>query len=218
MILGIIPARGGSKGVPRKNIRPICGFPLIAWTIQAARGSRMLERTIVSTEDDEIGRVAASFGAEVWPRPPELARDDTTTLAVLQHVLEGIPADVVVVLQATSPIRDADLIDRCLRRFLEVKPESLATGWICKYVPYGKGANLPRQALSGFFYDDGNVYVIRADNIRQGDRYGRTIEMVLTDREQNAEIDDEFDFWLAEKILEKRLLEGKQHYPNRRVM
>lgn len=202
MILAITPARGGSKGVPRKNIKMICGKPLIAWTIEAAKKSRLIDRYVVSTEDAEIASVARKFGAEVLERPKRLASDSATTLAVLQHALAKIDADVVVVLQATSPIRGPGLIDRCIKRFLSKKADSLATGFICKYREYGKCA-ARRQDIRGFFYDDGNVYVIRADMVRRGDRYGKRIERFMASREENAEIDDGFDFWLAERILEK---------------
>lgn len=204
-ILGVTPARGGSKGVPGKNIRPLCGKPLLAWTIESAKASTRLDRFIVSTEDDSIAQVARRWGADVLPRPPELATDEASTLSVLQHALTHIPADIVVLLQATSPIRDPGLIDRCIDRFREVGADSLATGYMCKASEYGQNA-LRRQDLSGFFYDDGNVYVIRAEMIRQGDRYGKRIERVVVDREHNVEIDDEFDFWLAEQVLLRREL------------
>jgi len=204
LILGVIPARGGSKSVPRKNVRLLCGKPLIAWSIEAADASSLLDRYVVSTEDSEIAEIAINYGAQVMDRPQELATDEADTLPVLLHVLEQIEATIVVLLQPTSPIRDTDLIDRCIRKFLETGADSLATGFTCKYVEYGKNEKR-RQDIPGFFYDDGNVYVIRADLIRQGDRYGEHIECVLLDREQNVEIDDEFDFWLSEQVLERRI-------------
>src|SRR3989442_1009086 len=138
MILGVTPARGGSKGVPRKNIRPLCGKTLIAWTVEAAKASKLLDRYVVSTDDNEIANVARKNGAAVLERPDDLATDEASTLSVLQHVLQHIPAETVVLLQATSPVREPDLIDRCIQRFLETKADSLATGFICKYVEYGK--------------------------------------------------------------------------------
>lgn len=206
MILGVTPARGGSKGVPRKNIRPLCGKPLIAWTIEAAKASKLLDRYVVSTEDGEIAKVAKQWGAEVIWRPAELATDEASTLSVLQHVLAHLPSDTVVLLQATSPIRDPGLIDRCVQRFLETESDSLATGFICKYVEYAsdRGRQLKRQDIPGFFYDDGNVYIMKADLVREGDRYGGRIERMIMDREHNIDIDDEFDFWLAEQILRRR--------------
>jgi len=204
MILGVIPARGGSKGVPGKNVRPIAGKPLLLWTIEAAQRARSLNRLIVSTEDAPIASNARAAGCEVLPRPVALAGDNATTLAVLQHVVDIIPCDTVVLLQPTSPVRREGLIDACVERFRRSGCDSLATGFICKFVEYGKGHNLPRQELSGFFYDDGNVYVIRADLIRRGDRFGQKQERVVLRREENVEIDDEFDFWIAEQVLLNR--------------
>jgi CMP-N-acetylneuraminic acid synthetase len=103
-ILGITPARGGSKGIPRKNIKEIAGKPLIAWTIEAAKESKMIDRYVVSTEDEEIAEISREYGADVIERPLEPATDDATTLSVLQHVIEWIPCDSIVLLQATSPI------------------------------------------------------------------------------------------------------------------
>ena len=203
MILGITPARGGSKGIPRKNIKELCGKPLIAWTIEAAKRSKLLGRYVVSTEDKEIAEVARRYGAEVVHRPPELAKDDTPTLPVLQDVLKKIDADVIVVLQATSPIRDPELIDNCIKKFSDTGADSLATGFICKFYEYGT-YHQRRQDLKGFFYDDGNVYVIKADLVKKGDRLGKKMEKLVTTKEQNLEIDDDFDFWLAEQILKKR--------------
>lgn len=205
MILGVTPARGGSKGIPRKNVTPLCGKPLLAWTIESAAASRLLNRYVVSTEDPEIAAVARQWGAEVLDRPSELASDDATTLSVLQHAIEEIPADVVVVLQPCCPIRDPDLIDRCIRRFLEAGADSLATGFRCTYRPYGAdGREVRRQDVEGFFYDDGNVYVIKADLLRAGDRFGKRIEHMVIDREQHIDIDEPFDLWLAEQVLRKR--------------
>jgi N-acylneuraminate cytidylyltransferase len=204
LILALIPARGGSKGIPRKNLRPLAGKPLIVWSIEAAKRSKRVDRVAVSTEDEEIARVAADAGAEVIRRPHELATDDASTLAVLQHATAVEPeAETIVLLQPTSPVRNEGLIDECVERFQQTGADSLATGFVCKYVEYGKN-DLRRQDLEGFFYDDGNVYVMRADLVRQGDRYGTRIERVLIDKEQNIDIDDEFDFWIAGEVLRKR--------------
>jgi len=203
MILGVTPARGGSKGIPRKNTRELCGKPLIAWTIEAARESKLLDRYVVSTEDREIAEIARRYGAEVLDRPKELATDEATTLSVLQDVLKKIDADVVVLLQCTSPIRDKGLIDRCIKRFRETNADSLATGFTCKLCKWGTYF-ARKQDLKGFFHDDGNVYVIKADLIRKGKLWGKKMEKMEICKEQNIEIDDEFDFWLAEQILKKR--------------
>ena len=205
-ILGVTPARGGSKGIPRKNIRPLAGKPLLAWTIAAALESKLLDRYVVSTEDPEIAEVARRCGAEVLERPKELATDEAGTLEVLQHLLSQVQADTVVLLQATSPVREEGLVDRCIRRFTETQADSLATGFLCKLTEYGRN-NLRRQEIPGFFCDDGNVYVMKADGIRKGDRTGERIERMVLAREQNLDIDDEFDFWMAERVLLKRAKE-----------
>ncbi len=203
MVLGLIPARGGSKGVPGKNIKEIFGKPLIAWTIESAKRSTKLDWFVVSTDSSQIAEVAKQYGAEVLMRPAELATDNASTQDVMVHALKNYPADIMVLLQPTSPYRSEGLIDRCVDEFKTNNYDSLATGFICDYKEYGTNT-LPRQQIKGFFYDDGNIYVIKADNILNGDRYGKKIGYYYTDRYENAEIDDEFDFWLLEKILEEK--------------
>lgn len=200
--LGITPARGGSKGIPKKNIKMIAGKPLIAWTIESAKKSTLLDRYVVSTEDDEVTNIARSCGAEILARPRHLSRDDVLTIDVLKHAVSAIPCDIVVLMQATSPIRRPGLIDECIQEFIEHGYDSLATGFICKYEEYSKDV-ARRQDMEGFFCDDGNVYVIRTDIIKNGDRYGKKIGRKIISRWENVDIDNEFDFWVAEKILKE---------------
>lgn len=202
MILGLIPARGGSKGVPGKNIKLIHGKPLIVWSIEKGLESKLIDKLVVSTDSAEIAAIAEKAGAEVLIRPAELATDTASTQDVMAHALQHYPADTLVLLQPTSPYRSDGLIDDCIEEFIQKGFDSLATGFICDYKEYGKNT-LPRQQIQGFFYDDGNVYVIKADNILKGDRYGTRIGRKLISRYENAEIDDEYDFWLLEQILEK---------------
>ena len=202
-ILGIIPARGGSKGIRRKNIKEIAGKPLIAWTIEAAKRSKLLDRFVVSTEDQEIAHISKKYGAEVVDRPMEFATDEATTLSVLQHVLTKIDADIVVLLQPTSPVRGDGLIDACIRKYKEKGVDNLGTGFVCKFMEYGSYTQR-RQELKGFFYDDGNVYVVKSDLIKAGKMFGEKVEKFKTPKEQSIEIDDEFEFWMAEKVLLKK--------------
>lgn len=199
-ILGVTPARDGSKGIPGKNIKMIAGKPLIAWTIEAAKASSSLDGYIVSTEDARIVAVAKRYGAKILKRPKVLSTDRASTLSVLQHVVSKVPCDIVVLLQATSPVRNSSLIDSCVAEFTDKGYDSLATGFMCKYAEYGKN-ELRRQDMNGFFYDDGNVYVIKADLIRKGDRYGKKIGRKIISRWENTDIDDEFDFRIAERTL-----------------
>ncbi len=123
-ILAIIPVRGGSKGIPLKNIKPLAGRPLLEYSIEAAQNSRYVTRTIVSTEDKRIKDAALACGAEVLDRPDVLAQDETKTAPVLLHVVEelekqGYKPDVVVLLQATCPLRDARELDEAFELFFE---------------------------------------------------------------------------------------------------
>jgi CMP-N-acetylneuraminic acid synthetase len=122
-VLGLIPARGGSKGIPRKNLALLAGRPLIAWTVEAALGSRTLWRTMVSTDDDEIAAVARACGAEVpFRRPPELASDEAGALEVIRHAILECErtlgrVDAVAYLQPTSPLRTSHHIDAAVELF-----------------------------------------------------------------------------------------------------
>lgn len=201
--LAVIPARGGSKGIPGKNIKMIAGKPLIAWTIESAKKVKKLARVIVSTDDVKIARVAEKFGAEVLMRPAKLATDQAPMIGVLQHALKEIPSDHVVLLQPTSPVREKGLIDRCIAAYEKAKADNLATGFMCKFKEYGSyTAN--RQDLNGFFYNDGNVMIIHSQLLARNTLFGKKTVRFEIDKEQNVEIDDPFDFWLAEQILLKR--------------
>lgn len=122
-VLAIVPARGGSKGIPRKNLCVVAGNPLILWTIEAALASRLLDRVVVSTDDEEIAQVSRAAGVEVLMRPASLAADQTPTLPVLQHVVrqleedEAYRPDAVMTLQPTSPLRRASHIDEAIEMF-----------------------------------------------------------------------------------------------------
>jgi len=122
--LGLIPARGGSKRLPRKNLLPLAGRPLLAWTIASARGARLLDRVILSTDDAEIAATGQEYGVEVpFMRPPELAGDKTATSEVMQHALQTLAAaddlfEYIVVLQPTSPLRSAADIDAAIELFI----------------------------------------------------------------------------------------------------
>ncbi len=202
-ILGITPARGGSKQIPRKNILPIAGKPLIAWTIEHALAAKSLDRFVVSTEDAEIAEISRGLGADVLDRPAELARDETDTLSVLQHALREIPSDIIVVLQCTSPIRSAGLIDRSVDLILSGEVDCV--GAVLPDKNYTFGQDMPRrQEITSRPLDIGNVYVYRSDLVLAGTPFGKRIGTIDVSREEAVEIDDDYDFWLAEKILLER--------------
>ena len=132
-VLGVIPARGGSKAIPRKNLHPLGGEPLIAWTCRAAIGARTLTRTVVSTDDPEIAAAARRYGVEApFLRPRHLAGDDTPTLPVVVHALdelarEGFVPDAVAILQPTSPFRRSEHIDAALTLLEATGADSVVT-------------------------------------------------------------------------------------------
>lgn len=139
--VALITARGGSKGIPRKNVAPCGGRPLIAWTVEAALGSRSLHRVILSTDDEEIADTGRKFGAEVpFLRPPELARDDSTSLDVAEHALrwlaaaEGAMPDYLLLLQPTSPLRTAADIDGAIALARERQADAVLA--VCEASPH----------------------------------------------------------------------------------
>lgn len=205
-VIAVIPARGGSKGIWRKNIKILLGRPLLFWSIKAAKESKHVDRIIVSTEDSEIAAISRRFGAEVLPRPKNLATDTATTISVLKHVIEKIPeTDVIVLLQPTSPVRTGNLIDKALERFVKSKADTLATGYICRDYEWGTMNNLPRQKLKGWFYDDGNVYIHKKDYLKKGKWYGKKREKMIIDKIYNFEIDDEIDFFIIKSLMKNYL-------------
>lgn len=138
-VLAIIPARGGSKGVPRKNIRDLAGKPLIAWTIEEAKKSNYIDRLILSSEDAEIIQVAKRWGCEVpFVRPSELAQDDTPGIEPVLHAIYTLPEkyDFVVLLQPTSPLRTVADIDGCIEKCINEKANSCVSVAISEKSPY----------------------------------------------------------------------------------
>ena len=137
-VLAIIPARGGSKGIPRKNIIMVAGKPLIAWTIEEAKKSKYIDRLILSSEDEEIIKVAKEWGCEVpFVRPVELAKDDTPGIEPVLHAISMLPGyDYIVLLQPTSPLRLADDIDGCIESCLSLHAPSCVSVTEVNQHPY----------------------------------------------------------------------------------
>jgi N-acylneuraminate cytidylyltransferase len=178
-VLGIIPARGGSKGVPRKNVRVLAGKPLLQWTVEAARAARSIDRLILSTDDDEIAELGTSLGVDVPFRRSASASSDVASAAdVVVHALASVGEryDYLVYLQPTSPLREADDIDRCLERLVALQADSCVTitetpvrpEWLFylddrdRLAPVlGRVDTRPRQALSPCYLLNGAVFAIR---------------------------------------------------------
>ncbi len=221
-ILGIIPARGGSKRTPGKNIKLLAEKPLIAYTIEAAHRSMLINRLVVSTEDLKIAEVAEKHGAEVIIRPAELAQDETKTAPVLLHVIDelekqGYYPDIVVLLQATCPMRGEKIIDGAVSKLINSDKDSIFTGVkIGKTMPKWKRnyeGNLsalydyhfrPRTQDPGLMEDmyaeNGALYAIKADAFRKyRDFLGNSVEVYETP--PMVDIDTPEDFKRAEKIV-----------------
>ena len=202
-VVSIIPARGGSKGIPMKNIKPLAGKPLIAYTIEASINSGVVDRTIVSTDSEEIARVSKEYGAEVIMRPAKLATDSAQSEPVLLHVVEelekqGFVPDIVVFLQCTSPLRGQQPIKEAVEKVLNGGFDSVITahktfGYFGKkvgeeYIPFRKERKL-RQDMEPWYRDNGAVYVIKREILlREKNRYGGKIGTVLMSEEDSLEI------------------------------
>lgn len=223
-ILGVITARGGSKGIPGKNIKMLGGKPLIAYTVESVKKSNFLSRVIVSTDDEAIARIARDFGGDVpFMRPAELALDDTPHVPVLQHALReaeqgsGTKYDYIVTLQPTSPFRTADDIDRTIAKAVEHEAHS-AVSVVEVYenhpvkikrmdgdhvLPYTleEPEGVPRQDLPKAFKRSGAVYVTRRDILESGRLYGDTVVGHIVPVERSIDIDTPLDWIKAEWML-----------------
>ena len=207
--LGIIPARGGSKRVPRKNLRSLAGKPLIQYTIEAAQKATKLTTWVVSTEDEEIRDVALSLGAYVIRRPDELAHDDTTTGAVLLHALEWMEPDafdVVVCLHPTSPIRDPLDIDDSVTWLQGTNLYDCVAS--CCALPVKTHPNLfPENGgpSYGGYILNGSIYSIKRDWLKKHGKHVSMDPMLMPmDRRHSLDIDEEIDLKLGELFLQER--------------
>lgn len=235
-VLAIIPARGGSKGIPRKNIREFAGYPLIAYSIAAGLQADTITRVIVSTDDSEIAEVARVFGAEVpFLRPAELAQDDTLDLPVFEHALnwlyeqDGYRPDVVVQLRPTSPVRPSDLVDQAVQKLIDNRKADSVRG----VVPAGQnphkmwriGAdgrmlpllsvegvdepyNSPRQKLPPVYWQTGHIDVIRPQVIlEKKSMSGNVVLPVHIDPAFTVDIDNLIDWARYEWLVRERDLD-----------
>lgn len=229
-ILALIPARGGSKSIPHKNIRPLAGYPLIAYSIAAALQSKLVTRTIVSTDDDEIARIARGYGAETpFTRPAEFAQHNTLDYPVFTHALswlneyEGYQPELVVQLRPTSPLRPPDCVDQALQILLD-HPEADSVRGV---IPSGQNPykmwrvteqgrmtpllslpgisepfNAPRQALPQTYWQTGHIDAIRLSTItHKGSLSGEVVYPLQIDPRYAVDIDTLRDWQRAEWLI-----------------
>ncbi len=222
-VLGLIPARGGSKGVAGKNLRPLGGRPLLCYTIDAAAQAQRLSRTILSTDDADIASIGRDQGVEVpFLRPEELAQDHTPTLPVVLHALAALDDstfDAVCLLQPTSPFREAGLIDRCIELLESSGADAVMTvvevphehnpHWVwmrddagALSLSTGEREPIPRrQSLPPAFCREGSVYVTRRQVLESGSLYGASVRGVVVDPAKTVNIDDLEDWERAEQMV-----------------
>jgi len=230
-ILALIPARGGSKGLFKKNIRPLLGKPLIAWTIEEAKKSKYIDKIVVSTDDEEIARISREIGSDVpFIRPKEFASDTSKTSDVVIHALDFFENQnehysILVLLEPTSPLRDAGDIDTCIKKLLDT-PEAKAIVSVAKLEsghpefnviinPEGfirncngsKNFNiLRRQELSDVFFFDGSVYISWIQTFRERKSFYHELTLAyIIQKYKLMEIDDLSDFICVEALMDAKL-------------
>lgn len=227
-VLGVIPARGGSKGLPGKNLRPLCGRPLIGWTIDEARASSMLDAVVVTTDDPEIASVAVQFGAEVpFLRPAELAGDTASSIDVVIHAIDDLAEkgrifDIVVLLEPTSPLREPSDIDAALTKMLADEAGAIVS--VCRaesthpafmfrqkadarLAPFleRQPTGLRRQELEPVFFLEGTVYASRIAVLREKRSFYHDDTVAFeVPKWKSLEIDDIDDFLLVEALAKQR--------------
>ena len=224
-MIAIIPARGGSKGLPGKNIKLLNGKPLIAYTIEAAKQSENVSRVIVNTDDAEISKVALDYGAEVpFVRPSELASDTAKSIDVLLHTLawlkknEDLQIDEIIVLQPTSPLRTTQHIDEAIKMYLERKADSVisycqeehSVFWHKFITDEGKFEDIfngdylkNRQEIRPTFYPNGAIYILKTKLLLEKKYYSENAYAFLMDKKSSVDIDTMEDFEFAEWLYKK---------------
>ncbi len=225
-VLGIVPARGGSKGVPDKNLRPLAGRTLLDYVGAAARESGAIDRIVLSTDSEAIAAVGRAAGLEVpFMRPPDLAQDDTPMRPVIVHALDalrerGWTPDYVVLLQPTSPLRRAGHVREALRQLRDSGADSVVTvvelprhlspdyvmriedGVLRPFLPEGERITR-RQDARRAYSRDGTVYAFRRATLEKyGDIYGKDCRPLVVPADESLSIDTPQDWAAAERILE----------------
>lgn len=218
MILGVIPARSGSKSVKDKNIRPLGGRPLMAWSIRAAQACKKIDKIVVSTDSDKYAQLAKFYNTEVIMRPPELATDETPMIPVLQHALEQYPADLLILLDPTSPFRTVKNIEACLEKITEPQTDSVVTVCEVEHNPYYVMCGIEnnylkypvfkpekelhrRQDAPKVYRLNAGVYVIKKNVLLSGKIFTSKTRVVEMPQINSSHIDSELDFKYADWLI-----------------
>lgn len=228
MINAIIPARGGSKGIPKKNLIDIGGHPLVAYSIKAAQLCQKIDRIIVSTDDEEIARVSLKYGAEIpFMRPAEYATDSSSDLGFLKHFFDNVEGNEVTLLRPTTPFRDPHFMDRVIEEYFEDPMMTEITGlrtaeemgqpiykmfeidkngYFQKIFPDFKGiidyTNLPRQRFPRAYNPNGHIDIVKRNTVEMGSVFGDKIAACMSGKV--VDIDDEYDLEIASLMVGSR--------------
>lgn len=219
--LAIIPARGGSKRLPRKNLLDLCGKPLIAWSIEAALKSKYISKVIVSSDDEEILNIAKKYKADFIKRPDELASDTATTFDALKHTLENVGKyDYVVLLQPTSPLRSEKHIDEAIELLEEKSADAIISVCEMEHSPLWSNILDENLDMSNFLRDEvlnkrsqdlpkyyrlnGAIYICKTEELLENKGFfiKENIYAYKMDKKHSVDIDEEMDFVIAEKLMQ----------------
>ena len=227
-VLALITARGGSKGLPRKNIKPFLGKPLIAWTIECARNSKYADRVIVSTDDKEIAAISRKFRAETpFLRPKNLATSNAKSIDVILHAIDwlkkhGQRYDLLLLLQPTSPLRAPQDIDRAIELLFRKKAKAVVSVSETEHSPCWSNVlprnfsmkdfisrsiiNKTRQELPVFYRLNGAIFLVFSDHLKAVKNfYGKKTYAYIMPQDRSVDIDTELDFLLAEYLYKNKV-------------
>ena len=218
--LAIIPARGGSKRLPRKNILELCGKPLIAWSIEAGQKSKYIDKVVVSSDDGEILDIAKKFEADVLRRPNNLATDTSTTFDVIKHILDNIEGfDYIVLLQPTSPLRDENHIDMAIKLLQDKNADAVISVSETDHNPLWSNTlddslsmknflkdevlNKRSQDLKKYYRLNGGIYICETNKLLAQKSFflKENIYAYKIDKQSSIDVDDETDFKIAETFM-----------------
>ena len=219
--LAIIPARGGSKRLPRKNILDLCGKPLISWSIEAALKSKYISKVVVSSDDEEILNISSNFGADIIKRPYELANDTATTFDAIKHTINNLEKyDYIVLLQPTSPLRNEKHIDEAIELLEEKQADGIVSVCEMDHSPLWSNTlpedgnmrgflreeilNKRSQDLEKYYRLNGAIYICKTDKLLENKSFflKDNIFAYIMDRKSSIDIDEEIDFLFAERVIE----------------
>ena len=223
MLTALIPARGGSKGVPRKNIRTLAGYPLIAYSIIACKKSKFINRVVVSTDDEEIAKVSALFGAEVpFIRPSEYSQDGSKDIDVIKHFYSVEGEQDLAFIRPTTPLREPQVMDKIILEYQQKKDDitglrsahelsespykyfkiknGLFTGFFDDFNGIKDYANLPRQVFPVAYHPNGYLDIVKKETVLSGSDFGEKVLPAIT--KYVTEVDDEYHFDMLESEIQ----------------